>query len=169
MIDIRPATSRDSHTLALIGIRSWESAVIGWGENTEAVQTNARNAYHEFCSKHWTRIVLAQDGGAVLGWAAREKLDNNITDLWIDPEHQRKGAGKKLLAALEKDIAKAGYDSVILETHAKNEPAIGFYEHFGYRVVSLSVGYSAGLGQDIQIVKMHRDLGDPPVHERMTT
>lgn len=155
--------------LALIGIRSWESAVIGWGEHTEAVQSNARNAYRDFCDKHWTRIVLAHDGGVVLGWAAREKPDNNITDLWIDPEHQRKGAGKMLLTSLEHDIAAAGFDSVILETHAKNQPAIGFYEHFGYRVVSLSVGYSAGLGQDIQIVKMRRDLADPPAGERMMT
>lgn len=158
MIEIRFATSRDSASLASIGIRSWESAVTGWGENTETVQINARNAYREFCAEHWTRIVLAHEGGVMLGWGAREKLDNNITDLWIDPEHQGKGAGKALLARLEQEIVGAGFNSVALETHAKNSAAIGFFEHLGYRVVSLSVGYSAGLGQDIQIVNMRRDF-----------
>lgn len=169
MIDIRFATSRDSESLAMIGIRSWEGTVTGWSENTEAVRINARDAYREFCAKHWTRIALAHEGGVMLGWGAREKLDNNITDLWIDPRHQGKGAGKALLAKLEQEIVDAGFDSVELETHAKNTAAIGFFEHLGYRVVSLSVGYSAGLGQDIQIVNLRRDLwGTDPTTFRQT-
>lgn len=169
MIEIRYATSRDSHTLAQIGTRSWESAVVGWGENTEALQTKAHDAYQKFCVNQWTRILVAHDDGVVLGWGARENLDDNITDLWIDPEHQGKGAGKVLLATLERGIAEAGFTAAVLETHAKNVSAIGFYEHCGYRVVSLSVGYSNNLQQDIQIVAMRRELCNPPPNLRKPT
>ncbi len=160
MMEIRDATSRDSQALASIGIRSWESAVVGWGENTEALRSKAHAAYRDFCTNQWSKILIAHDGSLTFGWGAREKLDDNITDLWIDPEHQGKGAGTLLLATMERHIAEAGFTESVLETHAKNEPAIGFYERYGYRVVSLAVGYSNSLEQDIQVVTMRRSLDD---------
>lgn len=168
MIEIRYATSRDFRSLAMTSIRSWESAVVGWGEDTEALRANAHSAYQEFCTNQWAKIVVAHEGGVTLGWGAREKLDNNITDLWIDPEHQGKGAGKLLLATLEHSISDAGFVHSELETHARNFPALGFFEHCGYRVVALSVKYSDGLQQDIPIVTMRRDLEELPPLERTT-
>jgi ribosomal-protein-alanine N-acetyltransferase len=161
MIEIRDAISRDSAHLALVGIRSWESAVTGWGANTAELRINAHAAYRDFCVNHWDKIMLAHNGGTIVGWGAREKLDEFITDLWVDPDHQGEGAGKLLLAALEQDMLAAGYKHAELETHVKNTPAIGFYEYSGYRVVSLSVKYSESLQQDIQIVSMRKAPLEP--------
>ncbi|WP_169054095.1 GNAT family N-acetyltransferase [Nitratireductor sp. XY-223] len=158
MIEIRDALAQDARQLALIGIRSWEAAITSWGENAAKIRDNAHAAYRDFTINYWDRILLAQFRGAVLGWGARENLDHRISDLWIDPQHHRKGVGTALLNALERGVATAGYEFSELETHARNTGAIAFYEHFGYRVTSFSVRYSSSLQQDIEKVTMRKDF-----------
>ncbi len=159
MIEIREAMPGDGRSLALVGIRSWESAVVGWGENIAEMRANAHTAYHDFCARQWDRILVAHDHGTIVGWGAREKLDHYISDLWVDPAQQGKGVGARLLVALEDDIRKAGFENAELETHANNAPAIAFYERFGYRVTAMSVKYAPGLQQDIPKVSMLKELG----------
>ena len=158
MIEIRDAMPGDGRSLALVGIRSWESAVVGWGDNISELRPNAHAAYHDFCAKQWDRILVAHVQGAVAGWGAREKLDHVISDLWVDPEQQGKGVGASLLAVLEDQIRKAGFENVELEMHANNAPAIAFYERFGYRVTAMSVKYAPSLQQDIPKVSMLKQL-----------
>ena len=158
MIEIREARQQDSRHLALIGIRSWEAAVVSWGEDVDRIRENAHAAYRDFTSNYWDRIILVQSRGTIMGWGARENLDHRISDLWIDPEYHRQGAGAVLLAALEQSIQSTGYDHVELETHARNANAIGFFEHLGYRVTSFSVKYSTSLQQDIEKVTMRNDF-----------
>ena len=165
---IRNAVSHDSRALALVGIQAWESAVVQWGENTNDLREPAHRAYWTFCSNHWNRIVLAEEGGSVLGWGACEHADEVISDLWVDPNHHGRGIGKHLLHVLERNIAKAGFTAARLETHAKNEKAIGFYEKQGYRVSALSVTYSNSLQRDIPVVTMRREFQDPSPEQLMT-
>ncbi|WP_419913343.1 GNAT family N-acetyltransferase [Hoeflea sp.] len=161
MIEIRDALAQDARQLALIGIRSWEAAITSWGENSAKIRDNAHAAYRDFTANYWDRIVVAQARGSILGWGARENFDHRISDLWIDPQHHRRGVGTVLLNALENGVAAAGYEFAELETHARNTNAISFYEHFGYRVTSFSVKYSTSLQQDIEKVTMRKEIGDP--------
>ncbi len=160
MIAIRNARSTDAEHLALIGLRAWESAILGWGENLLELRPNAYRAYVEFTAAHWDKITMAVVKRRPVGWGARANLNNQITDLWVDPEHHRTGIGKMLLAALERDIRRVGYDDVFLETHVRNAGAITFYKHCGYRVVSISVSFSHSLQRDFEKATLQKTFND---------
>ncbi|MEX3009150.1 GNAT family N-acetyltransferase [Hoeflea sp. TYP-13] len=158
MIEIRQALAKESRQLAHIGILAWEDAVRNWDGDASKVRENAHAAYHDFTTKCWDRIVTALMQGTIVGWGAREALDFRISDLWINPEHYRKGVGTVLLKSLEEGAVQAGFDHTELETLARNTNAIEFYKRFGYRVTSLSVKYSPSLQQDIEKVTMRKEL-----------
>lgn len=163
MITIRNAREDDILPLAEIGMRAWEQAVTGVAD-LEALRENARAAFLQFLSEHWLRALVAEQGGAIAGWAAREAFDDEITDLWVDPPHQRQGVGAALLAAMEAEIVAADYDTARLQTHARNGGAVDFFRKHGYEVHWLSVAYSPRLDRDVESVGLSRQLaGEEPI------
>lgn len=85
-------------------------------------------------------------------------MRNQITDLWVDPEHQGRGVGSALLQALENEIDAAGFETAEIETHARNHRAIDLYKRTGYVVRALSVKYSASLDCDIEKIELTKVL-----------
>ena len=102
--------------------------------------------------------IVAEDGGRIAGWAAREKLDEEITDLWVDPVLQRRGIGTALLAAIEDEMRRSNVETADLQTHARNAPALAFFRNRGYSVNWLSVAYSPKLDRDVESVGLRRQL-----------
>ncbi|MGG2477864.1 GNAT family N-acetyltransferase, partial [Rhizobium sp. BR5] len=43
-----------------------------------------------------------------------------------------------------------GFETIRLETHAQNEPAVAFFRHHGYSVRWLSVSYAPKLDREVQ-------------------
>lgn len=163
MITIRNAREDDILPLAGIGLRAWEQAVAGVADLDE-LRDNARDAFLAFLSRHWLGVTVAEIGGVPAGWAAREALDDQITDLWVDPAHQRLGVGTALLSAVEGEIVAAQYETAGLETHARNTRALAFFGKHGYSVHWLSVTYSPKLDRDVDTVGLTRRLvADDPV------
>lgn len=163
---VRPAKLSDAEQLAEIGFRSWESAIHFWESNVASMRDRALQAYRDFTRESWAAIVVAEREGVPVGWGAREHSDHLISDLWIDPEHQRLGAGNALMDALEADILAAGQAVAMLETHARNHAAIAFYRKRGYEIRWLSTKYSPPLDRDIEKVGMEKRLdgsAEPPV------
>ena len=158
MIDIRKACPDDSEQLADIGIQAWENAVRRWGEDADTLMDHAYRIYRDFCTDRWQTIIVAQDDEAIVGWGARAKMNDQISDLWVAPRHHGRGVGKRLLAALERSIADAGFTEVGLETHAENLPAIGLYKASGYRVISRSIKHARTLRRDAEILSMCKTL-----------
>jgi putative acetyltransferase len=76
--------------------------------------------------------VAESDGRAVAfiafapGW---------VNHLYVAPDHQRRGLGRRLL-----DVAKASSASLELWAFEANGPAIAFYEREGFRVVERTDG-----------------------------
>jgi [ribosomal protein S18]-alanine N-acetyltransferase len=120
-----------------------------------------RLAFQLFCIEACDAITVAEGDGEPLGWAARDPYSAYISDLWIAPQHQRKGIGRALLARLEQDIFRAGHDFSVLETHAENGGAIRFYVREGYGIVWRGVKFSKLLGQRIEKVRMEKQLVVP--------
>ena len=113
---------------------------------------NAREAFLQFLAANWLTVTVAGAGGIIAGWAAREKMDEEITDLWVDPAMQRRGIGTALLlAALEDEMRRSGFETADLQTHARNAPALAFFRKHGYAVNWLSVTYSPKLDRDVGI------------------
>lgn len=161
MIIVRNARAEEAELLADIGVRAWDKAMVPVGE-TRAMLSNARRAFHNFTHSSWLTISVVEKNGYVGGWAAREALDENITDFWIDPDYQGQGLGKALLAEVEKAIVRQGFRKASLETHARNREAVDFFEKHGYTVHWLSTAYNPKLDRDVQSVGLSKQLVEEP-------
>ncbi|HET7412950.1 MAG TPA: GNAT family N-acetyltransferase [Pararhizobium sp.] len=155
---IRKAHASESGRLAEIGFSAWQHAMASWGEDVAALSANARRAYETFVQDSWDIILVGEVDSAAAGWGAREGLRNQITDLWVQPEFQGQGIGSALLQALENEVDAAGFETIEIETHARNQRAIDLYRRRGYVVRALSVKYSAPLNRDIEKVELTKVL-----------
>ena len=72
-------------------------------------------------------IYICAEGNKILGTATL--LKDYIMAVFIDPDYQRRGIGKKLMFLLEKYALKKGYSKVWL---IANFSAVSFYEKLGY-------------------------------------
>lgn len=157
MIHIRNAHEGETDILTNIGLRAWQKAMAAIGD-TALMMEGARSAFENFARNSWLTITVIEQNGFVCGWAAREHLDENITDFWIDPDSLRQGLGSALLAQIEADIAAQGFDMAALQTHSSNDEAIGFFKAHGYAIHWLSVIYSPSLDRDLPTVGLSRSL-----------
>ena len=108
MITIRHARREDVVALAVIGMRAWEQAVTGLAD-LDRLREAVRDAFIVFLNRQWLTVTVAEKGGMLAGWAAREELDDQITDLWVEPSLQRQGVGTALLEAIEAEMLAADY------------------------------------------------------------
>ena len=157
MITIRNARLDEADVLAEIGLRAWDKAMIPVGE-TRAMLENARRAFSNFTHSSWITISVVERSGVPAGWAAREALDENITDFWIDPVYQGMGLGKALLAEIEQEVVRQGFTKATLETHARNKEAVDFFQKHGYQVHWLTTAYNPKLDRDVQSVGLSKQL-----------
>lgn len=134
---IRPATPADVPVVAQL-IR----ALAEYERLAHAVVLDeARLTDHLFGPRPYAEVLLAEDGGTVVGMAlffhtystfgARPGL--YLEDLFVVPEARGKGFGKALLVALarlgmERDCCKVEWSVLTW-----NEPSIRFYEALGAR------------------------------------
>ncbi|MFB9951024.1 GNAT family N-acetyltransferase [Rhizobium puerariae] len=157
MVAIRNGREDEVDILAEIGFRAWEKAMVTIGEMTD-MRLSARAAFQNFTRSSWLTITVIEQGGAVAGWAARENLDELISDFWIDPAFQGHGLGKALLEEVEGEIIHQGFEVARVETHARNTEAVGFFEKHGYSINWLSVAYSPKIDRDVQSVGLSKRL-----------
>jgi ribosomal-protein-alanine N-acetyltransferase len=157
LISIHPAREGDAAILTAIGLRAWENATSAIGV-TEELRDNARHAFGNFAQSSWQSITVAALDGAIVGWAARENFDNQISDFWIDPSYQRRGIGTVLLQDIERQIIGRGFETGKLESHAQNDQAVSFFRKHGYGVSWLSLKYSAKLDRDVQSIGLQKQL-----------
>lgn len=161
MATTRNAREDDVEVLAEIGFRAWEKAMEAIGEMAD-MRGSAREAFVNFTRSSWLTITVVEHLGAVAGWAAREHLDELISDFWIDPQYQGQGLGRALLEEVEAEILRQGFEKVRIETHAQNNEAIGFFEKHGYAIHWLSVAYSPKIDRDVQSVGLSKLLVEAP-------
>jgi len=108
----------------------------------QVVIEEARLREHLFGPKPYAEVLLAEDGGQVVGYAlffhtystflARPSL--YLEDLFVLPEQRGHGHGKALLARLARLAVERGcgrFEWMVLDW---NTPAIQFYESLGAAV-----------------------------------
>jgi len=108
----------------------------------QVVIEEARLREHLFGPKPYAEVLLAEDGGQVVGYAlffhtystflARPSL--YLEDLFVLPEQRGRGHGKALLARLARLAVERGcgrFEWMVLDW---NTPAIQFYESLGAAV-----------------------------------
>jgi ribosomal protein S18 acetylase RimI-like enzyme len=67
--------------------------------------------------------------GGQSGQSGQSARQGRLYQMAVEPQLQRRGIGAQLVAALEAEVARRGFDEVVL--HAR-QAAVGFYEHAGY-------------------------------------
>lgn len=159
MVTIRKARQDDAELLTGIGLRAWRKAMMTVGEAAE-MAANARDAFARFTEDGWITITVVEKSGVVAGWAAREDLDETISDFWIDPDFEGQGLGSALLAAVEDELRAQGFSLARLQTHAMNGDALKFFEKKGYAVNWLTVSYNPKLDRDVQSVGLSKSLSE---------
>ena len=157
MATVRNAREDEATLLAEIGFRAWEKAMTSIGEMTD-MRNSAWEAFLNFTRSEWLTITTVEHDGMLAGWAAREKLDELISDFWIDPQHQKQGLGRALLAEVESEIVRQGFEEARVETHAHNLEAIGFFQRFDYSINWLSIAYAPKIDRDVQSVGLLKRL-----------
>ncbi len=160
MISLRNAREEDFEELADIGLRAWEGAMSRIGE-TASMRGNARQAFRNFTMSAWLTITVIEVNGQPVGWASRERLDETISDFWIDPPFQRQGCGRALLQSVEAEMVHQGLEKAVVQTHARNNEAVAFFEAEGYSIHWLTVAYSPKIDRDIESVGLSKQLIAP--------
>jgi GNAT superfamily N-acetyltransferase len=97
-------------------------------------------------------LVACDADGGLAGCGALRPLAEGVAELKRMYARPGSGAGRFLLAALERQAALLGYTEIRLETRKVNRRALAFYEKHGYCVIP-SYGKYAGRGDAVCLGK----------------
>ena len=89
-------------------------------------------------------FLCALPGAFALGRAVADEAE--LLMLATDPARQRRGLGRRALAAYEAEAARRGARLSLLEVAEDNTPALRLYEAAGYRESGRRPGYYARPG-----------------------
>lgn len=109
-----------------------------------------------------THYAAARVAGRLVGYAGimrlgrRAPFEYEVHTIAVDPAHQGRGIGRRLLADL---LDFAGGDAVYLEVRTDNAAAIGLYQSVGFEQVGLRKRYYRISGADAYTM---RRVGAPP-------
>ena len=80
---------------------------------------------------------------SILGVCVFHKLfdEAEIRYLSVHPFYKRRGLGKKLIYKLFKECKNENINRIFLEVSLKNEQALHFYDHFGFKTINIRDKY----------------------------
>ena len=184
MIRIRRAAKSDAAEIGRVYVETWQSTYAGiLPDSMLAQMSDVRQA------AWWARaladpgeargIFVAEDGEmGVVGFGscgpvreAPEGLDGTETrvgevyTLYVEPDFQNQGLGRRLLDAMFRQLHADGYDCAVLWMLADN-PNRFFYEGMGGQIVGAQRDHFSG-AQVAEIAYAWRNLELPLVRRRL--
>src|ERR1700726_1499326 len=147
LIEIRRAKASDAPAVASAHDEAWRMAYQGIIPGTELEKLINRRGpvWWESAIRKGSRIALLQFSDKVAGYAnygrnrARSlHYDGEIYELYLRPEFQGLGFGRKLFTAARRDLAQSGLQSLVVWALSDNEPAVGFYRALAGKAVARS-------------------------------
>ena len=115
------------------------------GRNSTSSSTGEDRTGGRSAIRKGSRIAILVFGEHVAGYAnygrnrARSLYyDGEIYELYLRPEFQGLGFGRKLFSAARKDLAQSGLHSLVVWALSDNETAVDFYRNLGGRAVARS-------------------------------
>jgi len=145
----------DASQIGEVGHASWQTG-IGVHLSQEAQTRITPETFASFARAKPDQIIVARDGGTVLGFSANEDADDYISDLWVSPNHQGRGIGTALLRAIEKSIADRGFAAAEIEVLTRNERAAALYRRLGYETVWQQARHDTVLQMSICKTRMRK-------------
>lgn len=118
--------------------------------------------------KDYPYIVAETEEGTVVGYAyahrmrERKAYDWTVEEsIYVDQKARGLGAGKKLYAALEKELARQNVVNLAVCVTEKNQNSIEFHEHLGYKQTGRFIDFGYKFGEWYDVVWLQKRLGDP--------
>ena len=138
LIEVRPAKAADAAAVASTHDEAWRSAYQGIIPGSELEKLINRRGPHWWVSG----LVF---GDKVSGYAnygrnrARSlHFEGEIYELYLRPEFQGLGFGRRLFTAARRDLLQSGLKSMVVWALSDNDPATEFYRALGGRMVARS-------------------------------
>jgi ribosomal protein S18 acetylase RimI-like enzyme len=147
LIEIRRAKSCDAQAVAETHDDAWRSAYQGIipGAELEKLISRRGPAWWDNAIAKGSRVALLSFGDRIAGYAnygrnrARSLFyDGEIYELYLRPEFQGLGFGRRLFTSARKDLAQSGLKSMVVWALSDNDPAVEFYRALGGRAVARS-------------------------------
>jgi len=147
LIEIRRAKANDASTIASAHDEAWRMAYQGIIPGTELEKLIIRRgpAWWESAIRKGSRIALLQFGDKIAGYtnygrnrARSLYYDGEIYELYLRPEYQGLGFGRRLFTAARRDLAQSAMKSLIVWALSENDSAVEFYRALGGKAVARS-------------------------------
>ncbi len=146
-IEIRRAKPVDATAVATVHDEAWRTAYQGIIPGTELDKLINRRGpdWWDSAIRKGSRIALLQFGDQIAGYSnygrnrARSlSYDGEVYELYLRPEFQGLGFGRRLFTAARKDLTQSGLKTMVVWALSDNEPAVEFYRALGGRAVARS-------------------------------
>ncbi|PDT43556.1 MULTISPECIES: GNAT family N-acetyltransferase [Sinorhizobium] len=160
MIVVRPALADEVEALARLGLSAWCKGIKPLIPPEVALAVEQNNPFLPFLRDMRSKVLVAEVEGQAAGIGACEHADNTISDIWVAPAFEGRGAGSALVRALERQILERGYCEAHIEVAAANARALELYQRLGYRQLWRKVAFDAVLRTTLEKIGLARRL--PP-------
>ncbi len=140
LIETRRARPAHAADIADIHDAAWRATYRGLipGMELEKMVQRRGPLWWETAIKRGSRVLVLTFGDAVAGYAnvGRNRArglpyEGEIYELYLRPEYQGLGFGRRLFEDARKELVSAGFDGLAVWALADNEPALGFYKALG--------------------------------------
>ena len=147
LIEVRRAKPSDAAAIAVTHDDAWRCAYQGVIPGPELDKLiNRRGAdWWDSAIRKGSRIAILVFGETVAGYAnygrnrARSLYyDGEIYELYLRPEFQGLGFGRKLFSAVRRDLGQSGLHSLVVWALSDNGSAVEFYRTLGGKAVARS-------------------------------
>ena len=147
LIEIRRAKASDAAAVADTHDEAWRCTYQGVipGLELEKLVTRRGPDWWDSAIRKGSRIAILAFGDKVAGYAnygrnrARSLFyEGEIYELYLRPEYQGLGFGRRLFTSARRDLAQSGLKSLVVWALADNDPATEFYRALGGKAVARS-------------------------------
>jgi ribosomal protein S18 acetylase RimI-like enzyme len=147
LIDTRLARPDDAVALAEAHDEAWRNTYQGLipGPELEKLITRRGPSWWDTAIRRGSRISLLIFGEEIVGYAnyGRNRAKSlpytgEIYELYLKPEYQGVGFGRRLFTTAKRDLAQSGQTNLVVWVLSDNEPAVSFYRALGGRTIARS-------------------------------
>src|SRR5260221_4677450 len=145
VIGVRRAEVRDAEAITAVHDSAWRFAYDGMIPAKELSRIIARRGarWWDRAIRRGTAILVLEVGSVICGYAtvgpnrARNLAQKGeVYEIYMKPEYQGVGLGTRLFLAARRELARFGFDTVVVWALADNDNACRFYRNAGGRKVA---------------------------------
>jgi ribosomal protein S18 acetylase RimI-like enzyme len=144
VITIRKARAEDASEIADVHDAAWRDAYRGIIPGRELERMIARRGpkWWRGAIERKSRLIVLDFDESIAGYATYGRnrvpslpFQGEIFELYIAPEFQGLGFGRRLFEAAQRDLQDHGFATLLIWALADNDRALRFYDRLGGRII----------------------------------